>query len=119
MRDGKKVELIRKLVLAGRGEELWMMTVGESKYSRKDISREVVYPKEFDRPNPHGHVASFAFEYLLFSAKYGVNVESVEDPKGIYQFSNKEEFEMWLKYGAPGLFLDELEDYLDYEPLES
>ena len=96
---------------------MWLMSIGESKYTNPKNNGKSAFPKEFDRPNPEGNVASFAFEHLRYTAKFGDQLESVLDDDGKYHFSYKDEYETWLQFGAPGIFLDELESYLVYEPL--
>ncbi len=112
-----KIELIRELVSARRGAELRLMAIGVSEYCNQENDRKATYPEELDRPNPKGNIASDALEHLGFTAKYGEDTESVTNDEGHIHFAYKREYEQWLVAGAPGLFLDEIQLYMERVPL--
>ena len=113
--EERKLALIRNLVRARRGAELRLMTLGVSKYCRPENDRRVFFPPTADASELHP--AALAFFHLEFTAQYGSDVLEVE-VEGKRWFAYPREYEMWLKQGAPGLFLDELCAYIAECPIE-
>jgi hypothetical protein len=112
----KKRQLILNLVAARRGQELALMLLGASKYSRRENDASVKYPESFRRADPQGNVASDAISHLEFTARFGTELASAEEG-GRRHFAHPAEFGTWLDHGAPGLFINELEAYIADNPL--
>jgi hypothetical protein len=112
----RKVALIRRLVEARRGEELRHMLLGASAYCSSSNDRRVRYPPRFAEREDGFHLMTWVQAHLEFTAAYGTERQQVEQGGRIH-FAHREEYELWLSEGSPGLFLEELEAYVANEPL--
>ena len=106
----EKMEMIQRILDAGRANDLLLLLEGESPHSESTISG---FP--LDR-----HLSSLcviATYHLRFVAEFGNRIDTVKkDGKWLSPFPEK--FAEWVSSGAPGITTNELESYLKAHPLE-
>lgn len=105
----RKVKLVRKLVSSGHGQAVSHLLHGVSKYSVPANAAEIEYPLEFENRDSKGfHLMTWVHAHLEFTAKFGCLATEGNEGK-LFYFAHHAEYEEWLRYGAPGLRLEELE----------
>jgi len=93
------------------------MTLGVSKYCRRENDSKVGFPAE-PAPGRFGISPVYlAYYHLEFTARYEAEVLVAGEASKTW-FAYPEEFEAWLDAGSPGLFLEELEAYIAENPIE-
>lgn len=106
----EKIEMIQKIMDAGRAGDLLLLLEGESPYSESANAGFT-----FDR-----HLSSLcviATYHLRFVSEFGNRTDTVKkDGKWLSPFPEK--FAEWVSSGAPGITASELESYLQAYPLE-
>jgi hypothetical protein len=102
-------KVIYDLINNNRACDLYLIVTGLSEYNRDAKGDEVMDEEE----QKLWHVAMTHLEFL---SKFGKDkLKAEEDGKHYYAFP--EEFDNWVKQGAPGIFEDELSAYLEANPL--
>ena len=92
------------------------MLIGASRYCIPSNDQKANYPPEFSERQDGFHLMTWVHAHLEFTAAFGSECASVAKD-GRVHFAHPEEYEIWLREGAPGLFLEELESYVANEPL--
>jgi len=106
-----KSELIRNLVENGRALDLLRMLEGESPYTNEASEGA---PKE----PALAKLWMAALYHLRFVAEFGNRPDTVmKDGKWCSAFPK--EFSEWIDAGAPGIVVEELERYLQDNPLSN
>jgi hypothetical protein len=103
--------IIRRIATTGGARELHDMLLSISKYCVSALAWKGPVSRE------DGLLTTLAIHHLDFVARHGVGLKEAVAPKGYVETSHEEEFEQWLKRGAPGLVWEDVLGYLRDHPL--
>ncbi len=117
-----------------RDKKCYCMAVNESAIRRlaserpQDLHDLLMGTSQYCRPEEHPSISSeasgilwtLAVHYLLYVIEFGIPVDNEGRWVGDrYRPSHAQEFDQWIAIGAPGLVSEELNCYLNANPLPS
>lgn len=94
---------------AGRAQDLFELVAGISPFTISSIAVEPMSPEVVK-------LWQLTMTHLQFVARLGLNKNEAQEGKR-WWFAYPEEFELWLKEGAPGVSVEELLAYINERPL--
>lgn len=104
--DDRKGDLIRRLVAAGRGNDLRLLLLGVSEHNAGESS-DPVHPGSYRDSGDGFHVITWVCAHLEFTSEFGVLApDATRD--GHLHFAHPVAYERWLSDGAPGLSVDQV-----------
>ena len=105
--DDHKVDLIRKLVAAGRGNDLRLILLGASQHNAGESS-DPVYPESYRDSGDGFHLITWVSAHLEFTSEFGAMALDATR-NGHVHFAHPVAYERWLSDGAPGLSADQVQ----------
>ena len=109
MTEIKNVNILREFLQKGRSIDLLDLLKGESMYNI-DTNEELPLNKDTSK------IWRMAISHVEFITKSGIDRTKAEEDSKFYS-AHPDDFEKWLEIGAPGITQEEIEMYLEENPL--
>lgn len=110
--------IIRRLLNEGREQDLLVLMEGDSAYNREDLLENLPGKNgDQERDMDELYTTGLAVDHVRFVVNYGHEKTHVVDGSMVYS-ARPEAFEKWLEMGCLRLTQQELDTYLEDNPLD-